>query len=252
MSYNYDVTHNSPNYTPGEDALRMFGMLREVEGYTLHWWGDPSKKPSFAGVRDYLCRQNGDTSAHLVVSGTDRQVACIVDYNNVAWHSGSAWGNARTIGIELDPRCRPEDKDVFAEVLADLRAAFGDKPLYWHSYFISTECPGEYTALVDELDQLSYKKYSADEWGKGGWKPEYDPNKVVQPTQPLPEPVKPLPPTPEQQVPSPTATPPEQGGGKPVADKPDYQKKSYTVLVQIRDTLLTLVKLITKILNRKK
>ena len=40
-------------------------------------------------------------------------------------------GTLGTIGIELDPRAREEDKDVFAEVLADLRSGLVTKPLYW-------------------------------------------------------------------------------------------------------------------------
>lgn len=233
MSYEYQTQFNSNNRTLAKDARAVFGMDRVIEGYTLHWWGDPSTNPSYEGVRDYLCRQNGNTSAHLVVTGTGRRAACIVDYGDIAWHSGSAWGNARTIGIELDPRAREEDKDVFAEVLADLRSAFGDKPLYWHNYFINTTCPGVYTKLVEELDERSYKKYSATEWGHGGWKAEYDPNKVVQPSQPAPAPTPPPAPTPEQQVPSPTATPPEQGGGLPVTEKPDYSEENNSLLKQI-------------------
>lgn len=169
MSYEYDVSRNSKNYTPGAEALRVFGYAREIEGFTLHWWGDPSTNPSYEGVRDYLCNNAANTSAHIVTTGTGRRAACIVNYSDVAWHSGSAWGNARTIGIELDPRAREEDKDIFAEVLADLRAAFGDKPLYWHNYFTVTTCPGVYRDMIDDLDQRSYKKYSDPvSWGKGG------------------------------------------------------------------------------------
>jgi hypothetical protein len=185
MSYTYETQFNSGNFTSAADALKVFGMAREIEGFTLHWWGDPSTNPSYEGVRSYLCRTGGNTSAHIVTTGTGRRASCIVDYNNIAWHAGSAWGNARTIGIELDPRCRPEDKDVFAEVLADLRSAFGDKPLYWHSYFSSTTCPGVYRDLVDELDQLSYTKFSDPiAWGKGGTIPAKAPvpPPVAQPT----------------------------------------------------------------------
>lgn len=166
MSYNYDTSHDSGNFTAAADSPAVFGMPRVIEGITLHWWGDPSQNPSFEGVRDYLCRAGGNTSAHVVVTGTGRRAACIVDYNNVAWHSGSAWGNARTIGIELDPRGRDEDIDVVAEVIADIRSAFGDVPLYWHSYFIQTNCPGVYRDLVDRIDQLSYTKQSNAEWGQ--------------------------------------------------------------------------------------
>lgn len=289
MSYSYDTSHNSPNFTPGRDAKAVFGYDRVIEGFTVHWWGDPSTNPSFNGVRDYLSRANGNTSAHIVATGTGRQVACIVDFNDVAWHSGSAWGNARTIGIELDPRAREEDKDVFAEVLADLRSAFGNLPLYWHNYFIQTTCPGVYTALVDDLDQRSYRKISGAQWGQVT-------NKDTSPT-PTPAPVPPVVETPtttpspvlyklldvkgkqlaaysteanaykgyvqygkvgkillgkddvtallvtKYTEPSPTATPPAQGGGLPVAEKPDYSEENNTLLKQI-------LSIVTAILNK--
>lgn len=180
MAYNLDTGHDSPNYTPAGSALATFGMERVIEGITLHWWGDPNQNPSFNGIRDYLCRAGGNTSAHYVATGTNRQVACIVSPLDIAWHSGSAWGNARTIGIELDPRGRAEDMDVVAELIADIRSAFGDVPLYWHNYFIQTTCPGVYTALIDHIDQLSYTKYSAAEWGQGG---------DINPKAPVPAPV---------------------------------------------------------------
>lgn len=185
MSYSYDTTHNSGNYTAEADSMAIFKMPRVIEGITLHWWGDPSENPSFEGVRDYLCRVDGNTSAHVVVTGTGRRAACIVDYNNVAWHSGSAWGNARTIGIELDPRGRPEDIDTVAEVIADIRSAFGDVPLYWHSYFIQTTCPGVYQALINQIDELSYTKQSNAEWGQVTDKNPKPPQAPVQvPTTP--------------------------------------------------------------------
>jgi hypothetical protein len=67
---------------------------------------------------------------------------------------------------------------VVAELIADIRSAVGDVPLYWHNYFTATQCPGIYTALMDHIDALSYTKYShATEWGQGGNK-----NQPVEPT----------------------------------------------------------------------
>lgn len=175
MSYNYITNRNSSNYTSESNAQSVYGMKRVIEGITIHWWGDPAQNPQFDNIVNYLCRSNGNTSAHYVATGTGRKVACIVDPGNVAWHSGSAWGNARTIGIELDPRARDEDYDVAAELVADIRSAFGDVPIYWHSYFISTSCPGVWNP--DRLDKLSYTKFSASQWGKGG-------NKNKTPTPP--------------------------------------------------------------------
>ena len=167
MAYKYITNYDSPNYTPSSQARAVFGMDRVIEGITLHWWGDPNQNPQFGNVVNYLCRAGGNSSAHYVATGTGRQVACIVNPGDVAWHSGNAWGNARTIGIELDPRARDEDVDVAAELVADIRSAYGDVPIYWHSYFIGTACPGAYRdrGLIEKIDELSYQKVSHANWG---------------------------------------------------------------------------------------
>lgn len=182
MSYQYDTSKNAKSFTNGSDAKKVFGYDRKIEGITLHWWGDPNQNPTYEGIVNYLCNSS-NVSAHLVVTGTNRRAACIVNYSDAAWHAGSAWGNARTIGIELDPRGRAEDIDTVAEVIADIRSAFGDVPLYWHSYFTATACPGVYKNLLEKIDQLSYTKQSNAQWGQVT---EKNP-KAPQPTTPAPE-----------------------------------------------------------------
>jgi hypothetical protein len=179
MSYNYQTQYNSPNYTPAASVPSAYGIgARKIDGITIHWWGDPNANPSFNGIVNYLCRKDGNTSAHYVATGTGRQVACIVAPKDVAWHGGSGWANVHTIGIEMDPRGRPEDFDVAAELIADIRSAYGDVPLYWHSYFKATACPGVYRDRIDYLDKLSYTKFSATQWGKGG-------DKIAAPVPPV-------------------------------------------------------------------
>lgn len=236
--YTYITKHTSRNSTPAAQSKAVFGLVRKIEGITIHHWGDPKQNPQFDNVVSYLCRAGGNTSAHYVATGTDRKVACIVSPNDVAWHSGSAWGNARTIGIELDPRARNEDYDVAAELIADIRSAYGDVPIYWHSYFVATACPGNWD--VGRLDKLSYTKFShKTDWGKGG-------NKVTsKPATPAPKPAKtPAPaPKPAQTKPSPTANQPDTG--KPVAEKDDYAaviKENNSLLKQILEFLKSIFK----------
>lgn len=236
--YTYITNKDSPNYTPGSQAKAVFGHDRVIEGITLHHWGDPAQNPQFDGIVNYLCRAGGNTSAHYVATGTNRQVACIVSPLDVAWHSGSAWGNARTIGIELDPRARDEDYDVAAELIADIRSAYGDVPIYWHSYFVATACPGKWNA--DRLDKLSYTKYShATDWGKGGTKVQYETPKP----SPTPITTPPPAPTPVQVTPSPTATQPDTGS--PVAEKFDY-----TVIKENNALLKSILSIVQSILSK--
>lgn len=233
MAYKYITNFDSPNFTPERDARAVFGQARVIKGITLHWWGDPNTNPSFEGVVNYLCRKGGNTSAHIVATGTGRRAACIVNYNDVAWHSGNATGNATTIGVELDPRCREEDYDVAAEVVADIRSAFGDVPIYSHNMWSATRCPGNYD--IERVDRLSYTKISGKEWGQVT-------DKNPAPVTPVVPPV--VPPVPPEAN-SPTASKPEQGGGQPVADKPDYAEEGISLLKQI----LAIIKAILDKLN---
>lgn len=145
MAYTILTQYNSPNYTPAAQVPYFFGMQRIIIGNTAHWWGDPNANPSFEGVINWLCRANGNSSAHAVATGTGRRVAWLINAWDAAWHSGNAKGNAQTIGLELDPRCRAEDYDVAAELIADIWISYNKKlDLYRHNQWSSTQCPGNY------------------------------------------------------------------------------------------------------------
>lgn len=157
MAYTQLTQYNSPNYTPNAQVRAVYGMNRTIEGITIHWWGDPNTQPSFEGVVAWLCRANGGSSAHTVVTGTSNRVAWLVNVPDAAWHSGNARGNATTVGLELDPRCRNEDYAVAAELIADIWIAYKSKlPLYPHKSWSSTACPGNY--------DLSRLRAEAEAW----------------------------------------------------------------------------------------
>lgn len=160
MAYNYETQHDAYSFTKGREG-------KKVDKIVVHWWGDPAQNPSYEGVINWFKNPNAGTSAHFVATGTGRRVAQLVDLTNTAWHAGNWNANTTSIGIELDPRCRTEDYDVAAELIADIRSAVGDVPLYWHNNFTATRCPGNWD--VEHLDRLSYTKYShPTDWGKGG------------------------------------------------------------------------------------
>ena len=83
-------------------------------------------------------------------------MACIVDPANIAWHAGNWVGNQTSIGIECDPRCRDEDYDVIAELVAELRKTYGDLPLRPHNSWTSTSCPGNYD--LGRIDRMAREK----------------------------------------------------------------------------------------------
>ena len=77
----------SPNYSSG----RPYG---DVDSITIHHWGVDGQ--SHQNVVNYLCRDDGDSSAHYVASA-GRVTQLVHDYDR-AWHAGPG-GNPRSIGI---------------------------------------------------------------------------------------------------------------------------------------------------------
>jgi hypothetical protein len=158
MSYKFITQYDSPNFTPGNKGRKMI---------IIHWWDDPAKNPSFMGTINTLINPSRGASAHFVATGTDRQVACLVNLEDTAWHAGTSNPatnpNPISIGIEADPRCRPEDYDVVAELIANIRSAYGDLPLKGHRDFVPTQCPGNWDLV--RLDKLARTKDGSQDWG---------------------------------------------------------------------------------------
>lgn len=107
---------------------------------TIHHWGASGQ--SFDAVVRYLCRPGGTSSAHYVAQ--DGRVACIVDPDRRAWHAGTSRGNDVSIGIECRPEATDGDYATVAQLVADLRAAYGPIPLVPHSAWKATACPGRW------------------------------------------------------------------------------------------------------------
>lgn len=161
MSYKFITDRDSPNFTPGASSPATFGRPRTIEAIAIHWWGDPKNNPTFGGIVNFLCSPSAGVSAHFVASGTGRQVAQIVNFQDVSWATNSA--NPYTISIECDPRARDEDYDVVAELIAQIRDAYGPLPLVPHNKFVATACPGNYD--LGRLDALANTKDGSGDWG---------------------------------------------------------------------------------------
>lgn len=162
MSYNYLTQWDSPNYTPKSQTRAVWGKDRNIQAIAIHWWGDPNTNPTFEGVVATLLNPARQASAHFVATGTGRRVACLVSPEDNSWATNSA--NPTTISIECDPRCRPEDYDVVAELIADIRSAYGNLPLVPHRQFVATQCPGNWD--LNALSNLANTKVSHEQWGQ--------------------------------------------------------------------------------------
>lgn len=145
MAYQFIEDFDSPNfgkYYVGETNQN------HPEYICIHHWGMMGQ--SFMGVVNWLCNPKAGSSAHLVAEAG--RVACIVSYPNVAWHTGVMEENARSIGIECRPECRPADFETVAELIADIWRFYGRKlPLRGHCDIKPTQCPGLWYARLDEL-----------------------------------------------------------------------------------------------------
>jgi len=106
----------------------------------IHWWDDPSKRPTLEGVVSWFHNPESEVSAHYVVSGNI--VVQMVDENQRAWHAMSA--NDYAIGIEVDPRVPDGTYDTTAELIRNIWSRYGRLPIMRHRDVpgVSTNCPG--------------------------------------------------------------------------------------------------------------
>lgn len=140
MAYNEITNRTSPNKTLNRNGAK-------IDKIVLHWWGDPATNPQAENVVNWLCNPASQVSAHFVATGTGRRVWQIVDDKDASWANGNWNANMTSLTIEADPRCRDEDYDVVAELIADLWKHYGKLPVYSHSHFFNTRCAGNWNLI---------------------------------------------------------------------------------------------------------
>lgn len=158
MSYNYITKFdaNKANFTVGRQGSKITGI-------TIHHWDAPNAGATFEGVIAHFGNAASQVSAHFVATGNGRRVACLVDMSDTAWQAGNWQANLNTVGIECDPSWDDATYDVVAELIASIRHFIGNVPLYPHSHWIATACPGNVD--LNRLDALSRTKVPTDSWG---------------------------------------------------------------------------------------
>lgn len=142
-----ETTWNSPSFTPKAAVPAVFGRARTTSRVTIHHWGNDGQR--FNDVADYLSRAGGNTSAHFVVEAG--RVACLVSPENAAWHSGSAEGNATSIGIECRPEMSEGDITELVALIEWLEDVYGPQEVWLHQEWSATACPGRYAAKREEI-----------------------------------------------------------------------------------------------------
>lgn len=138
-NYQELTQYNSPNYTPYAQVPAVYGMSREIIGIVYHWWGDPALNPLFLNIISWLCRANGNSSAHVV--GEMARIAWIINAIDAAWHAGNARGNAKYVGYECNPRLSDGDYQTMGEFHYDMEKAYNKTlEIRVHKEFTTTAC----------------------------------------------------------------------------------------------------------------
>lgn len=110
---------------------------------TVHWWDEPSRKPTFAGTVNWLARSSVRASVQCVAEAG--KITYMEPDDAAAWHSGSNEGNRDSWAIEINPRLSDGDYRTAAEAIAKFWYDHkGGNPtrLIPHRNWTSTNCPG--------------------------------------------------------------------------------------------------------------
>ena len=121
---------------------------------TLHWWDDPSRRPSFGGVVSWFNNRSAQVSAHYVVEAN--RITQMVLEKDTAWHSGNSNGNRLSVGIEVNPRLNAGDYETTAQLVAEIWSRLGKIPVRRHSYWTNTACPGsmDVNRIIRRAEQI--------------------------------------------------------------------------------------------------
>lgn len=128
----------NPHYSHGGNSVKEI---------IIHHWGVDGQ--SFSNVCSWLCRKNGNSSAHYVVESG--KVARLMPEKDCAWHAGNRYVNMHSIGIECRPEMSAGDLQTVIELVADIYRRYGVLPIRGHKDVASTDCPGRYYSHLSEI-----------------------------------------------------------------------------------------------------
>lgn len=180
-SYPIEVKLASKNgwFTPAE-ARNYYGRYGR-DGITVHWWGDGTGASNHDNIVNYMNNgaAQGAKSVNYVLS--DNKITLCVSPDNVAWTSQS--GNPTTISVETQPTLGAEGYKKWGWLVDQLEQRYGKSlPLYKHSYWFATACPG-----TIDLDRI---RTEANKWKGGVYDQAAPPTSTPTPT-PVPTPKPP-------------------------------------------------------------
>lgn len=128
--------HRTSWMTPAQ-CLAFYKVPYKVREIQIHWWDDPKKKPTHAGIVDYI-RNKKEGSVNYVVSAG--RVTSMVVEDNCAVTTQN--GNPHGIKLECSPYGTDADYKMIGKLVADIQKRRGRLPLVPHKKYWNTTCPG--------------------------------------------------------------------------------------------------------------
>jgi len=142
---NVPQLHRTSWFTPAE-CLAYYKKPYIFQEIQIHWWDDPSKKPTHDGVVSYTKNKKGGSVNYVASAG---RVTLMVPEKNCALTTQN--GNPFGIKIECSPYGTDGDYKTIGELVANIRKTYGNLPLVPHSKYWNTACPG--TLSLTRIDQ---------------------------------------------------------------------------------------------------
>ena len=167
-------------HSPNQSSRAHYGYSSTPTGITLHHWGSDGQDHD--DVVDYLSRDDGNTSAHEVIS--DGLVTVLVDDERASWHSGSTEGNGSTMGFECRPEMSDGDWYTLVQRCTDKEEKWGSLQYWEHCDWKATACPGRYRGRIPELVKAINAEHKRRKTG-GAPKPKPSKPKPSKPSGPL-------------------------------------------------------------------
>lgn len=146
--------HRSSWMTPAE-CLAYYKVRYQFREIQIHWWNDPSTKPTHQGVVDYIANKTGGSVNYVASAG---RVTTMIPEENCALTTQG--GNPYGVKIECSPYGTAEDYETIGWLIAQIWKRRGKLPLVPHKKYWSTACPG--TLDLNRMAQVAEKYYKGE------------------------------------------------------------------------------------------
>lgn len=156
MTLDYKAqVHRSSWFTPAQ-CLNYYKVPYQFREIQIHWWNDPSTKPTHQGVVNYQASKTGGSCNYVVSAG--RVTAMVAEENCALTTQG---GNPYGIKLECSPYGTAADYDSIGWLVSEIWKRRGKLPLVPHKRYFNTACPG--TLDLNRIKAEAEKHYNGEQ-----------------------------------------------------------------------------------------